>query len=133
LPPEDQQRGDEPQERQEVRRRRHGTRKTAISDKNARANDPASSSGTLNSLSLATAVSSTATAAVSRTSLAASARRPRTTASGPLGSARPQGTKRFASKVMNRNSFIADAHSTSARYRPEYSSTIASWIIVSSR
>jgi len=31
------------------------------------------------------------------------------------------------------NSFSADAHSISARWRAEYSSTIASWIMVSSR
>src|SRR3989442_2399710 len=133
LSPDDQQRDQQPQERQEVRRRRHRTRNTAMTERKASATDPASSSGPRNNLSFATAVSSTATAVVRSASLPASARRPRSTATGPVGSRRPHGTKRFARSVMNRNSFIAAAHSTSARYRPEYSSTIASWIMVSSR
>ena len=47
--------------------------------------------------------------------------------------ATPQGTKRFARSVKKTSSFVAAAHSIRARYRPEYSSTMASWIIVSSR
>src|SRR5438309_85922 len=80
LSPHDQQRDQQPQERQEVRRRRHRTRNTAMSERKASANDPASSSGTRNNLSFATAVSSTATAVVSSASLPASARRPRSAA-----------------------------------------------------
>src|SRR5262249_56850344 len=57
LSPDDQQGDDESQERQEIRGGRHRTTKTAMSDRKARAKDPASSSGTRNSLSFATAVS----------------------------------------------------------------------------
>src|SRR2546422_3193961 len=133
LSPDDQQRDHEAQERKKIGRRRHRTRMTAMSERKARAKDPASNSGTRKSRSFATVVSSTATAPVRTASFAPSARSPRRTAPGPAGPVRPQGTKRFARSVMNRKSFIAPAHSTRARYRPEYSSTIASWIMVSSR
>ena len=38
----------------------------------------------------------------------------------------PHGKNRFASSVRNTRSFMAEAHSIMARWRPEYSSTMAS-------
>ncbi len=45
----------------------------------------------------------------------------------------PTGKNMFDSRARNITIFIWDAHSMKARYRPEYSRIIASWIIVSSR
>src|SRR4030095_15877945 len=133
LPPDDGEGHDESSERQETGGRGHGTRNTAVTDRRASANEPASSSGTRKSRSLATMVSRTARPTVSTASLPARARSPSTIGTGATRSGTPHGKNRFASSVRKTKSFIAPAHSTRARARPEYSSTIASWIIVSSR
>ena len=96
-------------------------------------NDPVKSSGTRNSRSLATEVSKIARLTARTPSLMTSAKSPAATAPGCEVAAMPHGTKMFPSSVRNRKSLMADAHSMSARYRPEYSRIIASWIIVSSR
>src|SRR5439155_659663 len=62
LPPDDQQRDDQAEEREEVRDGRHQTRTTAMTERIASANEPASSSGTRKRRSFATVVSSTASA-----------------------------------------------------------------------
>src|SRR5213080_273055 len=132
LTPDEEQRRGQTQEREKIRGGGHGTRKTAVTERSASANEPARSSGTRKSRSLATAVSRTASAAARTASLPARARSPRRTGTGSARLVTPQGTKRLARSVMKTNSRIADAHPTRARYRPEYSSTMASWIIVSS-
>src|SRR3989454_556344 len=133
LTPDEEQRRRQTQEREEIRGGGHGTRNTAVTERSASANEPARSSGTRKSRSLATTVSRTASAAARTASLPARARSPRRTGTGSARLVTPQGTKRLARSVMETNSRIADAHPTKARYRPEYSSTMASWIIVSSR
>ncbi len=45
----------------------------------------------------------------------------------------PQGKKAAIPRTANRYNFIIPAHSISARCLPEYSRTMASWIMVSSR
>src|SRR5438874_1355572 len=115
LPPDDGERHDEAHEREKVGRGRHGTRNTAVTERRASANEPASSSGTRKSRSLAMMVSRPARATVSTASLPVSARRPSSTGTGSTISGTPHGKNRFARSVRNTKSFIAAAHSTSAR------------------
>src|SRR5581483_12090966 len=96
-------------------RRRHRRKKNAATESRLTTKDPLSSSGTRNSRSLATAVSSTATAMASTPSFTTSAAAPSRTAGVASAAGTPQGTKRFASRARKRRSFIAPAHSTSAR------------------
>jgi len=56
-----------------------------------------------------------------------------TSSSGAWASATPQGRNRATPRHEYANSFRLAAHSSSARWRPEYSRISASWIIVSSR
>src|SRR5439155_1425039 len=76
LPPHDQERRDEPEKGEEVRRGgdrlgRHRSRNIDVTERRASANDPARSSGTRNRRSLAMAVSITASSPASTVSLAA--------------------------------------------------------------
>ena len=54
-------------------------------------------------------------------------------AAGASVAAIPHGTNRLAASVSSTVNLNAAAHSIHARYGPEYSRIIASWIIVSSR
>src|SRR5207245_2287731 len=112
LTPDEEQRRGQTQEREEIRGGGHGTRNTAVTERSASANEPARSSGTRKSRSLATTVSRTASAAARTASLPARARSPRRTGTGSARLVTPQGTKRLARSVMKTNSRIADAHPT---------------------
>src|SRR5262249_33910315 len=133
LSPHQHERRREREEPEEIRDRRHRSSTTALTEITPSANDPASSSGTRNSRNFATTVSSVARATTSTASLPARVSRPSSSAIGAACAGTPQGKNKLASRVRNTNSFIAEAHSTRARWRAEYSSSIASWIIVSSR
>ncbi len=96
-------------------------------------NAVARNSGARKMRSFADTVSVTASATPPTMSFAASA----STAVGSPphrpASAMPHGTKSAMPIVAYTSNFSACAHSISARWRPEYSRSVASWIIVSSR
>jgi hypothetical protein len=58
---------------------------------------------------------------------------PTATDAGVTLVAMPHGANTLAITLRNTTNLMPAAHSSRARYRPEYSSSIASWIIVSSR
>src|SRR6266516_2127701 len=108
-------------------------KKNEITASSASMKEPLNSSGTRKSRSFASAVSRTARPKAKTPSLSTSAKTPMATTPGLSVTATPQGKKMFPSNVRNRNNFINDAHSINARYRPEYSKIMASWIMVRSR
>src|SRR5262245_45168527 len=92
----------------------------------ARVNDSASNSGTRNSRSLATRVSSSARSSPRIASLTTITSSPAARAVGAGDVAIPHGRNRFAASVSSNVRRTAAAHSINARYGPEYSRIIAS-------
>src|SRR5205814_4248880 len=126
LPPHQHQRHHEREERQEIRdRRHHGSRNTALTDSTPSANEPAKSSGTRKSRSLAMAVSRSARAPASTTSLPPRARRPSTIAGGVTSAGAPDGQNKFASRAGKSRGFVAAAPSPRARRLAEASNHLA--------
>src|SRR5262249_60473328 len=120
LAPDEHEGRDEPEKGEEVRRGGdgrgcHRSRNIEVTDSNASANDPARSSGTRNSRSLAAAVSITARSPARAASLAPRTIAPTTRAVMVVWVGTPHGKKRFASMDMKRKSFMAAAHSMRAR------------------
>src|SRR5581483_11286875 len=115
LPPDEHHGGGQRGEHEEIADRAHRSRNTAVTDRSASANEPASSSGTRKSRSFAMLVSSTASAVVRTASLPTTAAVPWRMATGVRTCGTPHGKNRFASSVRKSRSFIADVHSTSAR------------------
>src|SRR5664280_2932438 len=111
----------------------HRTTSAVTVPSTASTNPPASSSGTRKSRNLAVKTSKMAIHTPASATLTASIAIPMTRAIAPGRSAIPQGARRLTRRPRSSENRMASPVATRARSGPAYSSTIASWIMVSSR